>query len=94
MKRKVLTADDVRKKLKPLNLKCKPVNPNEIVEIYDDCMRIRRIPPIRMTKREYTKMRNRQMGQQLRRLREWLQEKERLEKLSPGNNITFGFACP
>ena len=77
--------------VKPLKLKHN-ADPNKIVEIYTDAMRVRGMLPIKMTMKEWIKMHNRQMGQRVRRLREQLQKREELKKHRSSDRITFGFA--
>ena len=50
-----------RKNSKSLNLKNKPVDPNEIIEIRTEAMRVRQIPAIKITRKEYEKIQHKRI---------------------------------
>ena len=76
--------------IEPLKLKRDSLN--KIVEIYNDTMRIRGTPPIKMTKKEYIKMQNQETKESVKELRKYLQKIEELKKHRSNDPIIFGFA--
>ena len=62
----------VKENVKPLNFKSKSVYPNKVIEVYTDAMRVQGIPSIKMTKKGYKKMHNKEIRRRIKRFRKEL----------------------
>ena len=62
----------VKENVKPLNFKSKFVYPNKVIEVYTDTIRVRGIPLIKMTKKGYKKMHNKEIRRRIKRFRKEL----------------------
>jgi hypothetical protein len=82
------------KGLKPLELKERKENPNEIIEVHDNYRAIRGLPPEKITRREYEKRIDREDKKYHNWLIKFLKDKEKSEEYQRKHpsRIRFGAA--
>jgi len=81
-----------RKNSKSLNFKNKPLDPNEIIEIRTEAMRIRGIPPITMARKEYEKISKKRIKEKVRIFKKLLislQKEQESKKNHPEKKVEF-----